>query len=85
MGGGKQGFLSLVRKKKCCWALLRVEGSGEVLHQMNTKVFSVLDNLHPRSVDVRWRVVSLWFPEVKNNLFSFVSIQRQVVGFAQVC
>lgn len=61
-----------------------VEGPGEVFHQVTTKEFCALDDLHRGSIDVKCTVISLCSHEVDIQLFCFVHIQRQVVDSTPV-
>ena len=61
-----------------------VEGPCEVLRDVDTEELCALDDFHSRAIDVQGGVVASHSSEVNNHLFSFVNIQRQVVGSAPV-
>lgn len=46
-----------------------VEGPAEILHQMNTKKFSVDDDSHGEATDVQWGVVVPCSLAINNHIF----------------
>ena len=59
-----------------------VMGLGQSVFNLHPQELGAADSLHCCVVDERWCVTGLALPEVKDDLFGFLDIQIQVVGFA---